>query len=116
MPAQKLTRGRIVQICITLAVLVTAFTWRTIEHNNVKTVNCKVNQTCQFIYGSNEINFAIGADKLTLSTTNYVNLNITIEGQHTLVDKESIELEFVGESIILADSNLDHTLEVIVAR
>ncbi|CZF79405.1 hypothetical protein [Grimontia marina] len=43
MAAEKLTTGRLVQILVVMAVLITAFIWRTLEHNEPATmVKCSV--------------------------------------------------------------------------
>ncbi|MGF1694236.1 hypothetical protein L4D20_12830 [Vibrio kyushuensis] len=48
MAAQPLTKGRFVQIIITLSVLVGAFTWRTINHSQVQLVDCENQISCTF--------------------------------------------------------------------
>ncbi|MGV3000998.1 hypothetical protein [Vibrio sp. E150_018] len=48
MAAEKLTKARLVQILIIFSILVTAFTWRTFQHQpqqNTDTV-CQINQNC----------------------------------------------------------------------
>ncbi len=45
MPAQKLTKGRLIQILVSLTVLIIAFTWRTFHHDEIvsdtmKTASC----------------------------------------------------------------------------
>lgn len=48
MAAEKLTKARLVQILIIMAILVTAFSWRTIQHSKQESfkVNCQIGQTC----------------------------------------------------------------------
>ncbi|MGO2323180.1 hypothetical protein [Vibrio casei] len=50
MAAEKLTKARLVQITLIFIVLVSAFTWRTIEHREeISTkISCKKEQICQF--------------------------------------------------------------------
>lgn len=46
MPSETLTKHRLAQIIITLAILVAAFTWRTLTHSDVVTMHCVANPTC----------------------------------------------------------------------
>lgn len=48
MAAQKLTKGRFVQIIIMLTLLIVAFFWRTFTYNTEKVVSCKLQQLCTF--------------------------------------------------------------------
>ncbi|MEL7422874.1 MAG: hypothetical protein AAFN81_07790 [Bacteroidota bacterium] len=48
MAAEKLTRGRFVQIIIMLTLLVGAFFWRTIDHSSQQSVSCFTEQECVF--------------------------------------------------------------------
>lgn len=48
MAAQKLTKGRLVQIIIMLVILIAVFTWRTVTYVNDKTIDCIVSKPCQF--------------------------------------------------------------------
>ncbi|ANU36434.1 hypothetical protein RJD38_14150 [Vibrio scophthalmi] len=48
MAAQKLTKGRFVQIIIMLTVLIVAFFWRTFNYEAEKKTSCKLQQPCAF--------------------------------------------------------------------
>ncbi|NVD06653.1 hypothetical protein FCU94_06970 [Vibrio sp. JPW-9-11-11] len=48
MAAEKLTRGRFVQIIIMLTLLVSAFIWRTVGHSSQEFVSCLEGQECVF--------------------------------------------------------------------
>ena len=48
MAAQKLTKGRLVQIIIMLVILIAVFTWRTVTYVNDETIDCIVSKPCQF--------------------------------------------------------------------
>ncbi|UPQ86779.1 hypothetical protein [Vibrio sinaloensis] len=48
MAAEKLTRGRFVQIIIMLTLLVSAFFWRTIDHSSQQSASCFIEQECVF--------------------------------------------------------------------
>ncbi|MFA0553308.1 hypothetical protein AB4538_20910 [Vibrio lentus] len=47
MAAQKLTKGRLVQIIVMLVILIAAFTWRTVTYDQDETINCIVSKPCQ---------------------------------------------------------------------
>ncbi|MEZ9425550.1 hypothetical protein [Vibrio lentus] len=47
MAAQKLTKGRLVQIIVMLVVLIAAFTWRTVTYDHSETINCIISKPCQ---------------------------------------------------------------------
>ena len=47
MAAQKLTKGRLVQIFVMLVALIAAFTWRTVTYDQDETINCIVSKPCQ---------------------------------------------------------------------
>lgn len=65
MAAQKLTKGRLVQIIVMLVILIAAFTWRTVTYDNNETVNCIVSKPCEF--GIDNHNVLISADNLGYS-------------------------------------------------
>ncbi|CAM4408393.1 hypothetical protein [Vibrio agarivorans] len=48
MAAEKLTKGRIGQILVMMTLLISAFWWRTFEHNDTgsKIVSCDIGSTC----------------------------------------------------------------------
>ena len=48
MAAQKLTKGRFIQIIIMLTLLMTAFFWRTYTYKEPQKVTCKLQQSCSF--------------------------------------------------------------------
>ncbi|MGF1710987.1 hypothetical protein L4C37_10490 [Vibrio kagoshimensis] len=48
MAAQKLTRGRLVQIIIMLSILLAAFTWRTITYKENDTLDCILGEPCEY--------------------------------------------------------------------
>ncbi|ENM5816371.1 hypothetical protein V4D05_16580 [Vibrio mimicus] len=47
MAAGKLTKGRLVQILITLSVLIGAFIWRTFTYESDSVVTCRMDKPCQ---------------------------------------------------------------------
>ncbi|UUM31888.1 hypothetical protein [Vibrio japonicus] len=48
MAAQKLTRGRFVQIIIMLTLLLAAFFWRTVNHDFAENISCRLGNECVF--------------------------------------------------------------------
>jgi hypothetical protein len=49
MAAEKLTKGRLIQLLVTFAVLIAAFVWRTLDHPNLESkavVTCKASSAC----------------------------------------------------------------------
>lgn len=67
MAAQALTKGRFVQIIITLSILIGAFTWRTLTHSQAQFVDCKQQTTCSFIVKNTNVD--------VLFTQEYIQLN-----------------------------------------
>ncbi|NNN43755.1 MULTISPECIES: hypothetical protein [Vibrio] len=49
MPSERLTKHRLVQITITLTILLVAFIWRTITHDDVVTLDCVIQPKCSLI-------------------------------------------------------------------
>ncbi|WP_105901534.1 hypothetical protein [Vibrio gangliei] len=74
MAAEKLTKARLVQIIIIFSVLVTAFTWRTIEHKQPSNSDnsCQINQHC-------ELNIAPLYAKLVVEKVSKDNLTIQLQ-------------------------------------
>ncbi len=64
MAAQKLTRGRFVQIIIMLSLLVTAFIWRTIDHSSMIDLNCTSDEECTFYVNNVRFHVNIEGDKI----------------------------------------------------
>lgn len=60
MAAQKLTKGRLVQIIGMLVILIAAFTWRTVTYDNNETVSCIISKPCEF--GIDNHNVLISGD------------------------------------------------------
>ncbi|MEZ8823781.1 hypothetical protein AB6E04_05435 [Vibrio amylolyticus] len=75
MATQALTKGRLVQIVITLAILIGAFSWRTITHSEAQSVDCKQQTTCSFNVKNTNIEVVFSQDQLTL-TVNDPNIDV----------------------------------------
>lgn len=61
MPSETLTKYRLVQIIVTLAILLIAFIWRTATYGDVVTMNCIPEPKCSLIV--NEIPITITKSK-----------------------------------------------------
>ncbi|MEZ8548941.1 hypothetical protein BCV29_03020 [Vibrio cyclitrophicus] len=87
MAAQKLTKGRLVQIIVMLVILIAAFTWRTVTYNNDKTVNCIISKPCEF--GIDKHNVLISGDSLgySIETSETGKFIISNNGSEILEEK-----------------------------
>ena len=70
MAAQKLTKGRFIQIIIMLTLLVVAFFWRTYTYDMSKKVTCDLQQSCSFYVNGTEFIAAKTADNIEIVTSN----------------------------------------------
>lgn len=66
MAAQKLTRGRFVQIIIMLTLLLTAFFWRTASYNSVANIDCKTGIECVFDTGNGGFSAYLNESSLSI--------------------------------------------------
>lgn len=72
MAAEKLTKGRLIQIVVTFAVLIAAFTWRTIEHgdnNSVSETSCIAVDSCRFEFNSSDYKIELNAENSAFRVT-----------------------------------------------
>ena len=72
MAAEKLTKGRLIQIIVTFAVLIAAFTWRTIEHsdnNSMGETSCIAVDSCRFEFNSSDYLLELDAEKTAFRVT-----------------------------------------------
>ncbi|MFM2589933.1 hypothetical protein [Vibrio sp. TBV020] len=66
MAAEKLTRGRFVQIIIMLTLLVTVFIWRTVTFTDQQIVECNLKPNCSFSVKNEQFNAQKIEDKVVL--------------------------------------------------
>lgn len=76
MPAQKLTKGRLVQIIIMMMVLIAAFTYRTIIHKESSHLVCQFLQPCEVKYQDKNVQFLYQNSTNTLMVTKPEDLTI----------------------------------------
>ncbi|MCZ4294239.1 hypothetical protein [Vibrio sinaloensis] len=67
MAAEKLTRGRFVQIIIMLTLLITAFIWRTITFSDGEIIDCRLKTNCTFTVNGNEFAAKRTKDRLLIN-------------------------------------------------
>ncbi|KJY82416.1 hypothetical protein TW81_13460 [Vibrio galatheae] len=67
MAAQKLTRGRFVQIIIMLTILIAAFIWRTVTFIGEQNIECELKPKCTFSVKSTQFSAFKSDSGITLS-------------------------------------------------
>ena len=68
MAAEKLTRGRFVQIIIMLTLLISAFIWRTVVHTSQISVTCGGNEECVFFVNNSRFFAQVNNGELQIRT------------------------------------------------
>ncbi|MEH0760127.1 hypothetical protein H4F20_10535 [Vibrio sp. 16] len=68
MAAEKLTRGRFVQIIIMLTILIAAFIWRTVDHPKVINVACSTDEKCTFFVNDFRFYATLSKQNIKLET------------------------------------------------
>ncbi len=68
MAAQKLTRGRFVQIIIMLTLLITAFFWRTVTHESTLELSCEAKKECVFYADNTRFSVQLGEGNMLIET------------------------------------------------
>ncbi|CAK4067942.1 hypothetical protein [Vibrio sp. 16] len=68
MAAEKLTRGRFVQIIIMLTILIAAFIWRTVDHQKVINVACGIDEKCTFFVNDFRFYATLSKQNIKLET------------------------------------------------
>lgn len=68
MAAEKLTRGRFVQIIIMLTILIAAFIWRTVDHQKVINVACSIDEKCTFFVNDFRFYATLSKQNIKLET------------------------------------------------
>lgn len=86
MAAQKLTRGRFVQIIIMLTLLLTAFFWRTVNHESIENIDCRLENECVFHIERSQFIATLNDDSIfIISKTG--SWKIDVLSTHSSVDK-----------------------------
>ncbi|KGY10586.1 hypothetical protein [Vibrio sinaloensis] len=68
MAAEKLTRGRFVQIIIMLTILIAAFIWRTVDYQKVINVACSTDEKCTFFVNDFRFYATLSKQSIKLET------------------------------------------------
>ena len=66
MAAEKLTRARFAQIIIMLTLLIAAFIWRTMTHNEHENIECELKPSCTFNVKNSSISASLQGSKLVV--------------------------------------------------
>ncbi|WCE31305.1 hypothetical protein [Vibrio sp. SCSIO 43137] len=105
MAAEKLTKARLVQILVMMALLISAFTWRTITHVK-EDVACFVPNPCNISVGGQKI--AFNPDEIMPGNTSYQmvskdGLNLQIESGEGVVKMtaERTIIHFTSQQVTL---------------
>ncbi|MGL6314901.1 hypothetical protein [Vibrio sp. WXL103] len=122
MAAQPLTKARIAQILITLAVLMTAFWWRTVAYNEAEqgSVKCTLGEACKIEAGvtiavlrTEQGTLLISGLKPTWQLTGAVGTNLQQTNDGYLVP---VENEQLGEiKLKLTEMDNQRAIDLIIA-
>ncbi|MGL6261800.1 hypothetical protein [Vibrio sp. WXL210] len=122
MAAQPLTKARIAQILITLAVLMTAFWWRTVAYNQAEqgSVKCTLGEACKIEAGvtiavlrTEQGTLLISGLKPTWQLTGAVGTNLQQTNDGYLVP---VENEQLGEiKLKLTEMDNQRAIDLIIA-
>ncbi|MDR9826833.1 hypothetical protein RCJ22_14575 [Vibrio sp. FNV 38] len=119
MAAEKLTKGRIAQILVTMIVLIVAFWWRTYDYvdNNEVSKTCRVDDVCSINEELTNIQLSridsflivsgVGEGWVVLSDEN---VNVTQDDTHTIIDLSAIE----SVSLALTFKRINHSSSSVV--
>lgn len=119
MAAQKLTRGRFVQIIIMLTVLVAAFIWRTIEHDSVINVNCNTGERCAFFVNNSRFEVQVSTQNIQIKTDENDWVFVSKTGEiipeiknSTWLVKFTPESGAVSFNLTMKNENIDHPINI----
>lgn len=87
MAAQKLTKGRLVQIIVMLVILLAAFTWRTVTYDNNETITCIVSKPCEFGIDNNNVSISGDSQGYSIETSKTGKFIINYDGSGVLESK-----------------------------
>ncbi|WP_434762835.1 hypothetical protein [Vibrio fortis] len=87
MAAQKLTKGRLVQIIVMLSILVAAFTWRTVTYENNETVDCILSAPCEITIDKYNVSVSSDNHGYLIETSESNKIAISHDGKGTLIVK-----------------------------
>lgn len=87
MAAQKLTKGRLVQIIVMMLLLITAFTYRTITHNEANVMTCSPNDVCEVNIAEKTVTFDYQESSRVLKFTKPEDLTIEIKNIEGVLNK-----------------------------
>ncbi|NLS12566.1 hypothetical protein HGP28_06575 [Vibrio sp. SM6] len=100
MPAQKLTKARLVQILVMMILLIGAFSWRTLVYEPSEQVSCQLNETCNAVVSGQKISLIYNQTNATIKGLSNKPIRLSFEEQHSVVpvqDKWRIILKVSSE-------------------
>ncbi|OAJ94445.1 hypothetical protein [Vibrio bivalvicida] len=98
MAAQKLTRGRFVQIIIMLTLLIAAFTWRTVTFTNAQEIECELKPKCTFSVKNDQFSALKSEEKITLNKPSN-NWQISTENKSVKIIESENNWQILGEQL-----------------
>ncbi|MCL9776812.1 hypothetical protein [Vibrio methylphosphonaticus] len=117
MAAQKLTKGRLAQILIMMAVLIAAFTYRTFTYNDSKTIICQPNSQCDVSFDGQTVTFIYQESAKVLKFTKTEDLTIearNIEGTLTELAKNSSTESLAHPIDLQVTSRTGNSVSVVI--
>lgn len=79
MAAQKLTKGRLVQIVFMMVILLAAFTWRTVTYEQESNWQCDATLPCEIEIDDWNIKISNHSDGFLIETSKSEDLDISVE-------------------------------------
>ncbi|USD66543.1 hypothetical protein [Vibrio sp. SCSIO 43136] len=87
MARERLTKARLAQIVTMLLILIGAFSWRTVNHQNEQHFICSTNE-CSFPINSVDISVTSGADFIEISPAQMID-QVETNKDHKIVKNET---------------------------
>jgi len=97
MAAQKLTKGRLVQIVLMMVVLIAAFTWRTVTYDDHYSATCKLIDSCEINIDSHNILLSKHKDGFLIETSESTTFAFSVEN--------ASEISSLDEQVWLVKTN-----------
>ena len=120
MAAQKLTKGRLVQIIVMLSILLAAFTWRTVTYTNNETVNCILAEPC--VITIDKYNVIVSSDSVgyLIETPESNKVDINYVGEGSLVAKSAsswlLKTDEPTSQITVTNTQQDNRISVTLSK
>ncbi|KAB0286957.1 hypothetical protein F2P58_20200 [Vibrio fortis] len=120
MAAQKLTKGRLVQIIVMLSILLAAFTWRTVTYENNETVDCILSTPCEITIDKYNVRVSSDNHNYLIETSESNKIDISYEGDGSLVAKSPsswlLATDEPTSQITVTTTQQDHSVSVTLSK